>query len=137
MIRKIRLPLWSACAAMAISTAVAFSGCSNVPRHYVRMAEPGTTLSMLEAHPENYRGKVGTISFFPTAEAYVVPMGTSVFATHFAPADFMETVNTVGLPVYAKMVFDDELNRWVKLHTQSNPLALCLRPRAVVKVTKT
>jgi hypothetical protein len=86
---------------------------------------------------ENYRGKVGTIDFFPTAEAYVVPVGTSLFSTHFAPADFMETVNTVGLPVYAKTVFDDELNRFVKLHTQSNPLALCLRPRAVVKVTKT
>jgi hypothetical protein len=86
---------------------------------------------------ENYRGKVGSVSFFPTDEAYVVPEGTSLFATNFAPADFFETVNTVGLPNYAKMIFDDELNRWVKIHTQSNPLALCLRPRAVVKVTKT
>ena len=46
-----------------------------------------------------------------------------------------ETVNTVGLPIYAKMAVDEALNRWAKVHTQSNPLALCLRPRAVIKVT--
>lgn len=85
---------------------------------------------------ENYRGKVGSVDFFPTAKAYVVPEGTGIFQTYFAPADFIETVNTVGLPVYAKMFNDDQLNRWAKVHTQSNPLALCLRPRAVVEVTK-
>ncbi len=85
---------------------------------------------------ENYRGKVGAVDFFPTNEAYVVPMGPQIFATYFAPADFMETVNTLGLPIYSKIATDDQLNRWAKVHTQSNPLALCLRPRAVVKVTK-
>lgn len=85
---------------------------------------------------ENYRGKVGTVSFFPTAEAYVVPEGTSIFSTYFAPADFIETVNTMGLPIYSKIAMDEQLNRWSMVHSQSNPLALCLRPRAVVKVTK-
>lgn len=85
---------------------------------------------------ENYRGSVNGVSFFPTAEAYVVPVGTNIFSTYFAPADFIETVNTVGLPIYAKTVRDQELNRWAKVHSQSNPLALCLRPRAVIKVTK-
>lgn len=85
---------------------------------------------------ENYRGKVGSVDFFPAAEAYVVPEGSSMFQTYFAPADFIETVNTMGLPVYAKMALDEQLNRWAKIHTQSNPLALCLRPRAVIKVTK-
>ena len=84
---------------------------------------------------ENYRGSVGAVSFFPTDEAFVVPEGTGIFATYFAPADFIETVNTLGLPVYAKLVADAELNRWAKVHTQSNPLALCLMPRAVIKVT--
>jgi hypothetical protein len=84
---------------------------------------------------ENYRGKVGAIDFFPTGEAFVVPVGPQIFSTKFAPADFMEAVNTLGLPIYAKMVFDPELNRWAKVHTQSNPLALCLRPRAVINVT--
>jgi len=43
---------------MAITMAVVLWGCANVPRHYVRMAEPGTTLTALTAHPEMYRGKV-------------------------------------------------------------------------------
>jgi hypothetical protein len=43
---------------MAITATVVLSGCAKVPRHYVRMAEPGTTLTALTAHPEMYRGKV-------------------------------------------------------------------------------
>ena len=58
MTRKAQLPLWSLCAAMALSAAFSLSGCSKVPRHYVRMAEPDTTLSMLVASPEQYHGKV-------------------------------------------------------------------------------
>jgi major capsid protein E len=91
---------------------------------------------------ENYRGKVlkpdgsASVDFFPAAEAYVVPIGPRIFSTAFAPADFMETVNTMGLPVYAKIAVDEQLNRWAKVHSQSNPMNLCLRPRAVVKVTK-
>lgn len=86
---------------------------------------------------ENYRGSVGGVSFVPTGEAYLVPEGTGIFRTYFAPADFVETVNTVGLPLYVKQALDPELGRWVKLHSQSNPLALCLRPRAVIKLTYT
>jgi hypothetical protein len=84
----------------------------------------------------NPRAKVGSVGFFPDAQAFVVPTGTSIFQTSFAPADYIEAVNTLGLPLYAKIVNDDDLNRWVKVHTQSNPLALCLRPRGVVQVTK-
>jgi len=43
---------------MAISMTIFLWGCANVPRRYVRMAEPGTTLTALTAHPEMYRGKV-------------------------------------------------------------------------------
>jgi len=82
---------------------------------------------------ENYRGRVGSTEFIPSEQAFVVPEGTDIFATYFAPADFMETVNTVGLPVYAKVATDPELQRWAKVHSQSNPLALNLRPRAVVR----
>lgn len=86
---------------------------------------------------EEYRTSSAVGSFFATDEAYVFPEGTGYFVTYFAPADFIETVNTIGLPVYAKLAYDDELNRWVKIHTQSNPLSLCLRPRIVVKTTLT
>lgn len=85
---------------------------------------------------ENYRGTVGGVAFVPTNEAYVVPVGTSIFQTYYAPGDYLETVNTIGQPLYAKMVVDEQLQRWAKVHTQSNPLAICLRPRAIIKVTK-
>jgi starvation-inducible outer membrane lipoprotein len=58
MTRKTRIPLRSLCAAIVLSQAVSLSGCAKVPRHYVRMAEPDTTLTMLVDHPEQYRGKV-------------------------------------------------------------------------------
>lgn len=87
---------------------------------------------------EEYRGSVGGQDFFADDEAYLFPEGVpSLFSTYYAPADFVETVNTIGLPIYAKTAVDDELQRWVKIHTQSNPLSLCLRPRAVVKLTIT
>jgi hypothetical protein len=80
---------------------------------------------------ENYRGSVAGTNFFPDTQAFVVPEGTSIFTTYYAPADFMEAVNTLGLPLYSKLISDDELNRWVKLHSQSNPLAInaCARAR--------
>jgi len=64
----------------------------------------------------------------------VLPEGTSIFTTYFAPADFNETVNTIGKRMYAKSFVDPELQRFTKLHAQSNPLSICLRPRAVIRV---
>ena len=53
------LQRWSGCFIMALTATVVLSGCAaKVPRHYVRMAEPGTTLTTLTAHPEMYHGKV-------------------------------------------------------------------------------
>jgi hypothetical protein len=86
---------------------------------------------------EEYRGATGGTPFFADDVAYLFPEGSNIFTTYFAPADFMETVNTLGLPVYAKIAVDDELQRWAKIHSQSNPLALCTRPRAVIKLTIT
>ena len=52
------LQRWSARFTMAITMIVVLWGCATVPRQYVRMAEPGTTLTTLIAHPEMYQGKV-------------------------------------------------------------------------------
>ncbi|MCW5319634.1 major capsid protein [Verminephrobacter aporrectodeae subsp. tuberculatae] len=84
---------------------------------------------------ERYRGKVGSIAFIGDAEAYAVPEGVpELFITRYAPADYMETVNTNGLPYYAKqerMPFD----KGVLLESQSNSINLCTRPRAIIKLT--
>jgi hypothetical protein len=56
------------------------------------------------------------------------------FGTYFAPADFNETVNTLGQPVYAKQA-PRQFDRGTDLHTQSNPLPMCHRPGVLVKLT--
>jgi hypothetical protein len=84
---------------------------------------------------ERYRGSVGGSAFVATDEAYVFPEGVpGMFITRFAPADYVETVNTLGLPVYSKAVVDD-MGKGMEIEAQSNPLSICTRPRAVVKLT--
>lgn len=84
---------------------------------------------------EEYRGTVSGVSFFDATQARFIPVGVpGLYKTYYAPADFMETVNTIGLPYYAKserMPFD----RGINLHTQSNPLPICLRPACLIKGT--
>jgi hypothetical protein len=58
-----------------------------------------------------------------------------IFSESFAPADFLETVNKVGLPRYAKVALDPELQQWAKIHVQQNPLPLCLRPSTLMRAT--
>jgi len=72
----------------------------------------------------------------PDGTAYAFPRGVAdLFITRYAPADYVETVNTVGLPYYAKMDTMD-FNKGYELEAQSNPLNICTRPKAVVKLTK-
>jgi hypothetical protein len=86
---------------------------------------------------ERYRGKVGGVAYVGPDEAYAVPEGVpDLFITRFAPADYMETVNTNGLPYYAKQELK-KMGKGVDLEAQSNPLHLCTRPRAVIKLTRT
>lgn len=88
-----------------------------------------------EVQWSEYRGKVGNTAFIGDNEAYLVPLGVpGLFITRFAPADYMEAVNTTGLPYYSKierMPFD----KGVELESQSNALNLCTRPAAIVKLT--
>lgn len=85
---------------------------------------------------EQYRGKVSNVSFIADAEAYAFPVGPDIYRTYYAPADFMETVNTMGLPRYAKQVPDPSgLNRYRQVHVQTNPLSLCTRPKTLIKLT--
>ncbi|MEM1149241.1 MAG: major capsid protein [Pseudomonadota bacterium] len=59
-----------------------------------------------------------------------------LFITRFAPADYMETVNTPGLPRYAKQV--PMLNgKGVDVEVQMNAISLCTRPKTLRRVTVT
>lgn len=89
---------------------------------------------------EEYRGKVADMnnnvrSFIEDGEGHAFPLGTlNTFSTYFAPADFNETVNTLGQPLYAKQE-PRKFDRGTDLHTQSNPLPMCHRPGVLVKLT--
>ncbi|WP_054031017.1 major capsid protein [Desulfatitalea tepidiphila] len=89
---------------------------------------------------EEYRasatGSAGsTVAFIPANTGYIFPVGgQSTFETLFAPADFTETANTLGLELYAKQE-PRKFNRGVDLHTQSNPLPICYRPGVIVTAT--
>ena len=87
---------------------------------------------------EEYYGGNSGGNFIPTDKAHFFPVGTpGLFRQYNAPADFVETVNSLGLPRYAKQAVDQEFGRWVKLHTQSNPLPICTRPRVLLKAKRT
>lgn len=82
-----------------------------------------------------YKGSVSGQAFVPDQEAFLVPLGIAdLFVTHFAPADYMETVNTVGLPYYAKQELM-RMGKGVELEAQSNPISICTRPNVVAKLT--
>lgn len=89
---------------------------------------------------EEYRGQASDINgtvrkFIAPGEAHAFPLGTvDTFATYYAPADFNETVNTLGQPLYAKQE-PRKFERGTDLHTQSNPLPMCHRPGVLVKLT--
>lgn len=92
---------------------------------------------------EEYRGSVApqaggaAVDFINADVAWLVPIVPGMFVTRFAPADYEETVNTLGLPFYAKQAPDPSgMNKHRVLEVQSNPISLCLRPRAVIKLTK-
>lgn len=83
---------------------------------------------------EEYRGSTGGSPFFAADKAYVFPVGPSIFRTWFAPANYEETVNTPGLPFYAKSE-PRKFGKGIDMEAQSNPLSICTRPDAVVEVT--
>jgi hypothetical protein len=62
-------------------------------------------------------------------------MGTqNTFKTILSPADFVETVGTLGIELYAKQEMK-KFGRGIEVHTQSNPLPICKRPAVLVKVS--
>lgn len=86
---------------------------------------------------EEYRGQIGATPFIAATEAYAVPMGVpGLLKSYFAPANYMETVNTVGRPFYAKPE-EMEFGAGLKIQVQSNPLHICTRPRSIIKLTLT
>ena len=67
----------------------------------------------------------------PDDEALLIPTGVDgMFQTRFAPADYNETVNTMGLPYYVKSD-PKKYDKGFDFEAQSNPITWCSRPTAV------
>lgn len=85
---------------------------------------------------ENYRGGVGAeegTAFITTNKAYLFPVGVPrLFRTVYAPADYWETVNTVGLPRYSRLTPWRNM-KGVSIDSQTNAMSYCTRPRALFK----
>lgn len=81
-----------------------------------------------------YRGTAACL--IDSTMAFVIPTGVpDLFLTRFAPAPYIETVNTMGLPYYAKSEPLD-FGKGVEIETQSNALNICTRPNAVIKLVE-
>lgn len=84
----------------------------------------------------NYRGSVGGTTFVNTDEAHFFPTGVpNLFRTYYAPADYIETVNTTGQPRYTKQ-YEMPNGKGINLDSQMNSLDICTRPRVLIKGTR-
>lgn len=91
---------------------------------------------------EEYRGASSTVVGgtgvgIADGEAQFFPKGVpGLFRQWNAPADLVETVNTIGLPRYARQ-YAMPNGKGITLEAQMNPLPICTRPEALVKATRT
>ena len=100
---------------------------------YLRTDPRGAAFTFAGVTFREYLGGVGGVDFIPAGEAYAYPVGVpGLFQTFYAPAPYMETVNTIGLPYYAKQELMD-FGKGVELEAQSNPINICTLPESVIK----
>lgn len=71
--------------------------------------------------------------FIPVDVAQVFPDAPSAYRLFNAPANYNETVNTLGLAYYAKSEPRSMGKGW-DIEVQANPLALCMYPEALVEL---
>ena len=76
-------------------------------------------------------------AYIAADEARIIPLGVpDLFMTRFAPADYEETVNTVGLPLYARQ-YAMPNGKGRHLEVQMNAISICTRPEVLRKLTLT
>jgi len=76
-------------------------------------------------------------AYIAADEARVIPTGVpELFMTRFAPADYEETVNTIGLPLYARQ-YAMPNGKGRNLEAQMNAISICTRPEVLRKLTLT
>lgn len=86
---------------------------------------------------ENYRGLDHAGSpLIPTDEAQIIPRGVQgLFRSIWAPADYNETVNTIGRRLYVKQ-YAMPNDKGIHLDSQMNALHYCTRPKVLIPATR-
>ncbi|MGD9714744.1 MAG: major capsid protein, partial [Thermomicrobiales bacterium] len=86
---------------------------------------------------ENYRGGVGATGFVHTDKCHLFPLGVpGLFKTVYSPADYIETVNTLGKSRYFKQ-FPQPNDKGVNIEAQTNMLPYCTRPKVLIQGKRT
>lgn len=86
---------------------------------------------------ENYRGSNGSSPMVTATKAHIFPVGVpGLFRTVYAPADYIETVNTLGQPRYAKQWLSQNGKR-IEMEAQSNSLSFCTIPKSLILAKNT
>lgn len=85
----------------------------------------------------NYRGSAAGTAFVLTDKAHLYPIGVPrLFRCVYAPADYNETVNTMGQRLYVKQ-YEMPNGKGINLDVQTNALHYCTRPKALIKAKRT
>lgn len=75
-----------------------------------------------------------TETLIPSGEGIAFPLGTlDTFVTYGAPANLIETVNTVGLPIYARQIARPDGSA-IEVKTEASILPVNKRPRLAVRI---
>jgi len=88
---------------------------------------------------ENYRGTlpIDDSAMINTDKCHIFPVGVpNLFRTYYAPADYNETVNTMGQRLYSKQLEMPNDKGW-SLDTQMNALNIATRPRVLIQGKRT
>lgn len=84
---------------------------------------------------EQYEDEINGKAIIPDGEARLFPKDKpKLFQTRFAPANYNETVNTMGLPYYSKAE-PKRMGKGVDIESQSNVINICTNPLAVRRLT--
>lgn len=87
----------------------------------------------------NYQGSDdnSTVAISATQAKLVVLGVPGLYQRYNGPGETMETVNTIGLPLYSMLVRDNQRNMWVQPEVYAYPLHIITRPEIALRARNT
>lgn len=92
------------------------------------------TFSFGEMEWHNYQGTddTTTVAIGATKAKLIVLGAPGLYRRINGCGEDMDTVNTMGLPIYAGLIRDEKRNQWVQPEIFSYPLHICTRPEVLL-----